>query len=93
MREAVARHFPAATRVTRPRGGHVLWVELPRGVDSVALFEAAAEAGVSLAPGPMFDVNGGYRNCIRLHTGGPWSPRVDAALATIGRLARERITG
>lgn len=29
MTDAVARYFPAGTRVTRPQGGHLLWVELP----------------------------------------------------------------
>ena len=39
--EAVAEHFPADCRLTRPEGGFVLWVELPAGVDGVGLFQAA----------------------------------------------------
>ena len=31
VRDAVARHFPPGTRVTRPEGGFVLWVEMPEG--------------------------------------------------------------
>ena len=55
--DAVARHFPAATRMTRPRGGHVLWVQLPGGVDSMELYEAAGRHGIRIAPGPMFSAS------------------------------------
>jgi DNA-binding transcriptional MocR family regulator len=29
MRDGGCRHFPAATRITQPQAGYVLWVELP----------------------------------------------------------------
>ena len=41
MIAAVGRHFPAGTKVTRPTGGFVLWVELPRGANSLDLLERA----------------------------------------------------
>ena len=41
LASAVHRHFPDRTKATRPVGGGVLWVELPREVDSAQLFEAA----------------------------------------------------
>src|SRR5262245_10758848 len=50
----IARHFPAGTRVTRPSGGFVLWVELPRGSDAVELYELAMQERIGFAPGPMF---------------------------------------
>src|SRR5690606_23889856 len=34
MTAAIARYFPAGTKVTRPEGGFVLWVELPGDVDT-----------------------------------------------------------
>ena len=51
LREAVLRHFPAGTRVTRPDGGYVVWVEIPRQFDSFRLYEQALEAGIGIAPG------------------------------------------
>ena len=36
MIAAVGEHFPAGTKVTRPAGGFVLWVELPHHVARVA---------------------------------------------------------
>ena len=41
-REAIATEFPEGTRVSSPRGGFVLWVELPPGVDALAAPRAGA---------------------------------------------------
>jgi DNA-binding transcriptional MocR family regulator len=85
----VAAHFPAGTRATRPEGGGVLWVELPEGISALALHDRALAAGIAIAPGPIFSARGGYGNCIRLSCGVVWSPRVEAAVATLGRIAAE----
>ncbi|MGA3023594.1 MAG: PLP-dependent aminotransferase family protein [Bryobacteraceae bacterium] len=87
MTAAVGEHFPAGTRVTRPRGGFVLWVELPHGADSLELLDRALAEGISISPGPMFSARQRFRNYIRLNCGYPWSPRLDGAIRTLGRLA------
>ena len=87
MTAAVSEHFPAGTRVTRPRGGFVLWVELPPGVDSLDLLDRALGEGISISPGPMFSARQGFRNYIRLNCGYPWSARLDRAIRSLGRLA------
>ncbi|RDZ28582.1 PLP-dependent aminotransferase family protein [Lysobacter silvisoli] len=85
--EAVARHFPEGTRVTRPAGGYFLWIELPEGADALRVYRQAADMGISIAPGPMFSVRRGFGHCLRLNCGHPLDERVEAALATLGRLA------
>jgi DNA-binding transcriptional MocR family regulator len=57
MSEAIAQHFPAGTRLTRPAGGQLLWVELPAGVDSLELYRRALQQHISIAPGPIFPPN------------------------------------
>ena len=84
--QAVARHFAEGTRITRPSGGFVLWVEMPEYVDSLKLYEDALAAGITIAPGPIFTAKQKYRNCVRLNAA-LWSPRIEEALATLGRLA------
>ncbi len=84
--EAVERFFPDTTRLTRPDGGHVLWVQLPAGVDAMALYTAADGAGIRIAPGPMFSASGGYGNFIRLNTGFPWSAATERQMRTLGQL-------
>lgn len=87
MSEAVLRYFPAGTRLSQPQGGFVLWVELPAGIDSSALFEVALSAGIALVPGDLFSASGHYRNCLRLNCGNPWSPRFEEAVKRLGSLA------
>lgn len=87
-RLAVENYFPAGTRVTRPAGGFVLWVELPESVDSVELHALALRQNISIAPGPMFSAQAKYRNFVRLN-GGQWSDRIEAAVREVGRLAHE----
>jgi DNA-binding transcriptional MocR family regulator len=87
MAVAVADAFPAGTRVSRPQGGCFLWVELPPGTDSLVLFERALDAGVVIAPGPIFSPSGGHRGCIRLACAAPWEDKLDGAVRVLGRLA------
>jgi DNA-binding transcriptional MocR family regulator len=81
--------FPPGTRLTRPKGGHLLWVEFPPGFDAVALHARALAHHISIAPGPMFTLSGDYGNCVRLNVGHPWDARVEHALEVLGRLAGE----
>lgn len=87
MVEAIARNFPAGTRVTRPSGGFVLWIELPETIDSLELHRLALEKGISIAPGLLFSASGKYRNFIRVTCALPWDERLERALVTLGGLA------
>jgi DNA-binding transcriptional MocR family regulator len=86
-REAIADEFPDGTRVSSPRGGFVLWVELPAGVDALALHDQALRRGIVIAPGPLFSARQRFSNFIRLSAGTPWSERVANAIRTLARLA------
>jgi len=90
MIDAVERYFPDSTRLTRPEGGHVLWVQLADEVDAMDLYDAAERVGIRIAPGPMFSPSDGYRNFIRLNTGFPWSETTERQMATLGRLVADR---
>ena len=76
--------------MTRPSGGSLLWVELPaRRWTRWRLHAQALEAGISIAPGPIFSARmDSYRHFIRLNCGHPWTPRIEAAMSTLGALAR-----
>jgi DNA-binding transcriptional MocR family regulator len=86
LAEAVSAHFPEGTRVTRPQGGQVLWVELPKRIDSLALYEKARRANISIAPGPIFSSQRKYRNFIRLNSA-MWSDKIRDAVALLGKFA------
>lgn len=83
----IARTFPPGTRVSRPAGGYLLWVELPAGSDAMTLHETALRAGISFSPGPLFSPQGKFRNCLRLSVALPWDAHVEMALTQLGHLA------
>ncbi|MDQ7968989.1 MAG: PLP-dependent aminotransferase family protein [Oxalicibacterium faecigallinarum] len=89
MRAAVQRFFPAGTLTSQPKGGYVLWVELPAGVDSMKLYERALERGITIGPGTMFSISDSYRNFIRLNYSYAWSRDIDEALKTLGQLVAD----
>lgn len=89
----VQRHFPAETRVSRPSGGFVLWLELPADVDAMALHEAARRGGIDFVPGPLFSAAGRYRNCLRLNCGQPVTPVVESAIRRLGALVATHARG
>jgi len=86
---AISKYFPEGTKITRPSGGIVLWVELPESVNSLALYQAAIAKNISVAPGPIFSASQGYQNFIRVNCGNVWSERIEEALLILGRLATE----
>ncbi len=92
VRAAIGRWFPDGTRVTRPEGGFVVWVELPGETDAFALYEQALRSGISVAPGPLFTTGDKFRGCIRL-SAAFWSRRIEQALRTVGGLACEVARG
>jgi DNA-binding transcriptional MocR family regulator len=93
MLQAIARHLPASVRVSRPAGGYFLWVEFPEGFDTLLLHQRAAEQGISIAPGPVFSARRGWRHCIRLNYGHPWSPVLEDAMARLGALCGALLPG
>ena len=86
-RGLIARHFPQGTRVTNPAGGLILWAELPRGIDSLALFQACLAENIVIAPGTMFSATDHFRHCVRLGLGGTWDDAHRRALRRVGSLA------
>ncbi len=68
MLAALLRHFGGlqGTRWTRPDGGFFIWVELPGGISTDALFAVALQEGVAFIPGSAFLSPEGSRNAMRL---------------------------
>ena len=83
--QAVMQYFPDGTRITRPNGGHVLWVQMPEYADSLVLYKHALQAGITLTPGYLFSASNQYRNFIRLNAA-LWSPAARQAIKKLGEL-------
>jgi len=85
MSQAVRRFFPEDTKLTRPSGGFVLWVQLARSVDSLVLYKHSLEAGIAITPGYLFSATDQYRNFIRLNAAN-WSDEAEKAIGHLGKL-------
>jgi DNA-binding transcriptional MocR family regulator len=83
---AISRYFPDGTKISRPAGGYVLWVELPENIDGLKLYQAALAQNISIVPGAIFSASGQFRNHIRISCGSPWSDAIDRSLLVLGRL-------
>ena len=88
MQALIAQYFPESTRVSQPRGGSVLWLDMP-GINSVRLFEQALEMDISTCPGNIFSSSGRYQNFTRLSFGIPWDEGVETALRHLGELVAD----
>ncbi len=89
MSALVSQHFPRETRTSRPAGGSVLWLELPKGVNAEQLFDEAIDAGISIMPGHIFSPCACYTNFIRLSFGHPWGDRTEQAVEWLGNRVGE----
>ena len=87
MIRTIDRAFPRGTRVSRPDGGFVLWLQLPKPLASRELFEAALKKGVCFVPGDVFSASHRYANCLRVSCGSAWQTRIEKALETLGDIA------
>ncbi len=87
VRHAIAQSFPAGTRVSDPPGGLLLWLELPRGLDTLQLHAACLQEHILIPPGTVFGTGGRFLNCVRVGVGGDWTDAHVAALRRAGAIA------
>jgi DNA-binding transcriptional MocR family regulator len=80
--------FPSGTKISRPQGGLSLWVELPKPIDTIELYNSAISKKITFSPGSMFTLQKQFSNCMRLTYGLEWNEKTENGLKTLGRLAK-----
>ena len=88
MLAALAEHFPAAARWTRPEGGLFLWVELPEGLRAEELFERAIAERVAFVPGAPFFAADPRHNFMRLNFSNSSPGAIEEGVRRLGKLLR-----
>ncbi len=86
LADALRRELPDADFVA-PQGGYFMWVTLPGNTDVKALFQAAAERGVSFVKGTDFMLEGGH-NTLRLAYSGVTPEQIDLGVARLAEAYR-----
>ena len=89
MLAALAEHFPAGSRWTRPEGGLFLWAELPEGVRAEDLFEEAIAARVAFVPGAPFFAADPRHNFMRLNFSNSSIGAIEAGIKRLGNLLKD----
>ena len=87
--QAVIEYFPEGTKLSRPQGGFVLWVELPKKVNASKLRLEAMKHHISVVPGKIFSVRCNYNNFIRISYGKPWNEDMDYGLMMLGKIVKK----
>lgn len=89
--QTVLNYFPEGTKVSTPKGGYLLWVELPSQIDSIILYKLAIQSNISFSPGVMFSAANTYRNYLRLNCANNWNVKTEESLIKLGHLAKTLI--
>ena len=89
MLSLLERYMPQGVSWTHPEGGLFLFLTLPEGFDTVALYDRALSAGVAYVAGSFFFVDGSHRNTMRLNFSFLDASRMEAGI----RLLAEVIGG
>lgn len=89
--QAIIDYFPEDTKVSRPHGGFVLWVQLNKKVNAFKLRTEAMKHNISIVPGKIFSASCNYDNCIRISFGKPWDDDADYGLMMLGKLIRKML--
>jgi 2-aminoadipate transaminase len=90
MRAALEKHMPAGCRWNTPIGGMFFWVELPEGVDAMALLPHAVENGMAFVPGSAFYADHPKLNTLRLSFVTVSEERIEQGVKALAQTLKEQ---
>ncbi len=80
----ITQYFPCGTRISRPQGGFLLWVELDHRIDTQQLNALLSQQKISIAVGAVFSSAGKFGSCMRINYAGPLTAGIENALRQTG---------
>lgn len=89
MQAALQRHLAGIVRWNTPVGGMFFWLDLPAGMDALALLPRAVEAGVAFVPGAPFYADAPAANSLRLSFVTVPPATIEAGIALLARVIKE----
>jgi len=84
--DAIGRMFPENTKVTVPRGGYMLWAEMPHRVDLPKVRAQAREKGIVFASGDVFFAGTSPVSAVRLNCAKAGEEELVRGIETLGHL-------
>jgi DNA-binding transcriptional MocR family regulator len=89
--QAIIEYFPEDSKLSRPQGGFVLWVELNKKINAFRLRTEAMKQNISVVPGRIFSANCNYNNFIRISFGKPWDSETDYGMMLLGKIIKKML--
>jgi DNA-binding transcriptional MocR family regulator len=83
---AIHEHFPSETRLAIPKGGTLLWVQLPPYVNGLKVYQKALDHRIAIIPGGVCSNSGQFKNFVQISCGAPYTEKVEKGIATLGRI-------
>jgi 2-aminoadipate transaminase len=77
-------YFPPEVKYTEPEGGMFIWVNLPRGMSSMDLFERAIKEKVAFVPGKAFYSDNPENNTLRLNFSNSEEEKIREGIKRLG---------
>jgi DNA-binding transcriptional MocR family regulator len=87
--QAIATYFPPNTKISQPKGGYALWIELDKKINAFELYQAAIEQHISIAPGQIFSTDARFTNFIRVSFGIAFTDEIEKSFRTLGELIKK----
>ncbi|MEI9894997.1 MAG: PLP-dependent aminotransferase family protein [Chthoniobacter sp.] len=91
--DAIARAFPQGTRANPPRGGYMLWAELPRPVDLAQVRDTARRERIVFGAGPVFYTEPQPTSSLRLNCAKASESELVSGLETLAQSSVRRSGG
>ena len=91
MLELLEKYMPEGCSWTYPEGGLFLWLTLPEGIDTVALYDEALSAGVAYVAGSFFYVDGSHRNTMRMNFSFIAEEKMEPGIKILSNIIRHAI--
>ena len=89
MLALLEQYMPQGVSWTHPEGGLFLFLTLPEGFDTVALYDRALSAGVAYVAGSFFYPDGSHRNTMRLNFSFLDASRMEAGIKLLAEVINQ----
>ena len=83
--------FPEGTSFTHPEGGLFIFVTMPEGFNTSAVFSEAIERGVAYVPGTSFYPDGGHENTLRLNFSNSTLEQIHTGMGILRELFTDKL--
>ncbi|MCO4798558.1 MAG: PLP-dependent aminotransferase family protein [Colwelliaceae bacterium] len=93
LTNSIKAHWQIPTKFTIPDGGLSIWIELPKKVSTISLYNSAVSEGIIITPGGLFTSTDRFSNFFRLSFAHPTTGHRLKAIVRLGEICKEMLRG